>query len=47
MKIMLREADDKDYKPTKVKSPNAGVPQSRDISKAVEKEARQRQNPSR
>jgi hypothetical protein len=43
---MLREADDKDYKPTKVKSPNDdGV--SRDISKQIEKAANQRKNPSR
>jgi len=45
-KIMLREIDDKDYKPTKVKSPNAGVPQSRDISKQIEKASNQRKNPS-
>jgi hypothetical protein len=46
-KIMLREADDKDYKPTREKGANAGLPPSRDISKQIEKVANQRKNPSR
>ena len=43
----LDSPDTSEWKPTKEKGSNAGVPQSRDISKAIEKEQRRNANPSR
>jgi hypothetical protein len=45
MPITTREPDDKDWVPTKQQPSN--VPQSRDISKQIEKAQRERPNPSR